>query len=271
MVTTKNISSRVKPIAQAGLTAKGIVYCLLGVFAFMAAFNIAGRSAKDTDKQSVFSFIEKQTGGQVMLAVLALGLLCYSLWRGIQTFADTEDKGDDAKGMAARSRYFFSGLIYTSLAAYAIKILFTGSKSSGDSKQSMAQEILNKPFGQWLVAITAAIMIGVGLYQVYYGLSEKYRKHVHKAGNLAGKKILLAAGKTGYVARGIVWLILGWLFAKAALHSNSSEAGDTSKAFGFLAEASYGSYLLAAVAAGLICYGLFNFIRVRYETFGKQV
>ena len=267
MVTRKNISSNVKPIAQAGLTAKGIVYCLLGVFAFMAAFNIAGQSANNTDKQGVFSFIEKQTGGQIMLAVVALGLLCYSLWRGIQTFADTEDKGDNAKGLAARGRYLFSGLIYTSLAAYAIKMLFTGSKSSGDSKQSMAQELLSKPYGQWLVAGAAAIMIGVGIYQAWYGLSEKYRKHVNKAGNLSGKKILLTAGKIGYVARGIVWLIIGWLFAKAALHSNSSEAGDTSKAFSFLAEASYGSYMLAAVAAGLICYGVFNFIRVRYEAF----
>lgn len=267
MVTTNNISSNVKPIAQAGLAAKGVVYCLLGVFAFMAAFNIAGQSANNTDKERIFSFIEKQTGGQIMLAVIALGLLCYSLWRGIQTFADTEDKGDNAKGLAARGRYLFSGLIYTSLAAFAIKMLFTGSKSSGDSKQSMAQELLSKPFGQWLVAGAAAIMIAVGIYQVYYGLSEKYRKHVNKAGNLAGKKILLSAGKIGYVARGIVWLIIGWLFAKAALSSNSSEAGDTSKAFGFLAEASYGSYLLGAVAAGLICYGIFNFIRVRYETF----
>jgi hypothetical protein len=232
----------------------------------MAAFHIGGQSTRNTDKQGVFSFIEKQTGGQVMLSVIALGLLCYGVWRGIQTFAGTEDKGDNAKGLAARSRYLFSGLIYTSLAAYAIKMLFTGSNTSGDSKQSMAQELLSKPYGDWLAGIGAAIMIGVGIYQVYYGLSEKYRKHADKAGHAAGKKILLSAGKIGYVARGIVWLIVGWLFAKAALHSNAREAGDTSKAFSFL-EASYGPYLLAAVAVGLICYGLFNFIRVRYESF----
>src|SRR5687767_8020117 len=99
MITPGKIASHVKPIAQAGLTAKGIVYCLLGVFAFMAAFNIAGQSTNDTDKEGVFSFIKEQTGGQVMLAVIALGLLCYSLWRGIQTFGDTEQKGDDAKGL----------------------------------------------------------------------------------------------------------------------------------------------------------------------------
>ena len=80
-------------------------------------------------------------------------------------------------------------------------------------------------------------------------------------------KVLLIAGKTGYVARGIVWLIIGWMFSKAAIHSNSSEAGDTSKAFSFLQSGSYGSYLLGAVALGLIFYGILNFIRARHERF----
>lgn len=267
MIDSSTITSKVKPIAQAGLMAKGVVYCLLGIFAFMAAFHLGGQSTEKTDKEHVFSFIQQQTGGQIMLAVVALGLLCYCIWRFIQAFGDSEDKGDDAKGLAARARYFFSGLIYTSLAAYAIKMLVSEKKSSGNSKQDMVQELLSKPFGEWLLGLVAAIMIAVGIYQTYYGLSEKYRKHVDKAGNSSNKNMLLMAGKIGYVARGIVWMLIGWLFTKAAFYKNSSEAGDTSEAFKFLSEASYGSYLLGAVGIGLICYGIFNFIRVRYESF----
>jgi hypothetical protein len=62
-------------------------------------------------------------------------------------------------------------------------------------------------------------------------------------------------------------LIIAWLFSKAAWFSNAFEAGDTAKAFRFLESASYGSYLLGALGLGLLCYGLFNFIRARYETF----
>ncbi len=51
------------------------------------------------------------------------------------------------------------------------------------------------------------------------------------------------------------------------MHANSAEAGDTSNAFQFLAEASYGTILLAAVGLGMVCYGIFNFIRARYENF----
>ena len=268
MTTATAITSHVKPIARAGLVAKGVVYCLLGILAFMAAFHMGGQSTNSADKEGVLGVIYKQTGGKLMLALIALGLFCYSLWRGIQTFADTERKGHDAKGLAARARYLFSGLIYASLAAYAVKILFSQTSGSGkNSQQSMVQDLLNKPFGEWLLGLAAAVIIGVGVYQIYYGLSEKYRKHVSSVGNTSTRKMLLNAGKIGYVARGIVWLIIGWLFAKAALHSNSSEAGDTSKAFKFLADASYGAYLLGAVGAGLICYGIFNFIRARYENF----
>jgi hypothetical protein len=261
-----SITSSQKPIARAGLIAKGIVYVLLGVLAFMAAFHLGGQSVKETSKEDVISTIKDQTGGQIMLAVIAVGLLCYSIWRGMQSFGDTNHKGSDTKGLAVRARYFYSGLIYAALAFYAFKSLFTDSTGK-NNRQPMIQQLLNQPFGQWLLGIVAIIIFCTGIYQCYYGLSEKYRKHVNKTGNSINNKLLLAAGKIGYLARGIVWLIIGWMFAKAALHSNSSEAGDTSRAFSFLARGSYGSYLLAITGFGLICYGLFNFIRARYERF----
>jgi hypothetical protein len=268
MTLAKTGKSSLKPIAQAGLTAKGIVYCLLGVLTFMAACRINGTSERNTDKGGVFDFVLKQSGGQVMLAVIALGLFCYCVWRFIEAFADTEHKGKDAKGLSSRGRYLLSGLVYGSVAVQAVSMLLSGRKGSGDQKQDLAQELLNKPYGEWLAGIGAAILIGIGIYQIWYGLSEKYRKHVEGAGHAEYRDALLTAGKVGYVARGIVWLLIGWLFAKAALHSNAAEAGDTSKAFAFLHGASYGTYLLGAVGVGLVCYGVFSFVRARYERFG---
>ncbi len=67
---------------------------------------------------------------------------------------------------------------------------------------------------------------------------------------------LLLSGKIGYVARGVVWLMLAWLFIKAASHHNANEAGYTGKAFQFLESASYGSYLLGILGFGLL---LWNF------------
>jgi hypothetical protein len=230
----------------------------------MAAFHINGQSTNDVDKAGVFSTIMDWKGGKIILGLLILGLICYSIWRVIQAFGWNDEKDNRKKNIAVKIRYFFSGLVYASLSLFAIKMLFFDDKGSGDNKQDMVQSLLNKWYGQWAVGLVALIFIGVGIYQIYYGLSEKYRKHasMHRNNN---EQILLIAGKVGYIARGIVWLIIGWLFVKAALHSNSSEAGDTSEAFGFLSESDYGTYLLAAMGVGLLCYGLFNFIRVRYD------
>jgi len=265
MLTADSITSKEKPLARAGLIAKGTVYCLLGCLAFMTAFHIGGQTASETDKSGVFDFIYQLSGGKILLALVAAGLVCYCIWRMIQAFGDTEGKGSDAKGLAVRGRYLFSGLVYGSLAFYAGTMLFAKRSDSGDSNQDLVRELLSKPFGQYLVGIAAAILLGVGIYQINYGLSEKYRKHVDRAGG--NKEILLGAGKVGYVARGIVWLVIAWLFFKAAFKASSAEAGDTAKAFGWLQDAAYGSYLLGAVGIGLICYGVFNFIRARYENF----
>lgn len=79
-------------------------------------------------------------------------------------------------------------------------------------------------------------------------------------------KILLTAGTIGYPARGIVWLIIAYLLLKASLSKSSSKAGDTEKAFDFVAS-EWGSPILALIATGLVAYGLFNFVRARYEQF----
>lgn len=269
MATVTSVTSHLKPIAQAGLIAKGIVYSLLGALTFMAAFHINGQSADKANTEGVFEFVNRQTGGQVILGIIALGLVCYVIWRFIQAFADTEDKGKDAKGMAVRVRYLFSGIVYGTLAFHVIKKLVTHASGSGDNKQDMARELLSQPLGQWLLGLAAVIIAGVGIYQIYYGLSEKYKKHVDKAiSDSRKRKIVLGSGKVGYVARGIVWLLIAWLFIKAAIDANAKEAGDTSKAFSFLSEASYGTFLLCAIAFGLLCYGIFSFIRAGYEDLG---
>ncbi|MBC7487961.1 MAG: DUF1206 domain-containing protein [Cytophagaceae bacterium] len=266
MLSNQLVTSSLKPIAEAGLVAKGIVYTLLGVLTFMAAFHINGKSTQSTDKEDVFTFVYYQTGGQILLGIIALGLVCYFIWPGIQAFADSEHKGKEVKGLMARARYLFSGLVYCYMAVHVIyRLASIESSGLGDGKQEMARELMNKPLGQGLVAIAAMILLGVGIYQIHYGLSGKYKKHVEKLSGTTGKKILWTGGKIGYTARGILWLLIAWLFAKAAFCEKSSEVGDSSKAFGYLHHMAYGSYFLAAIGIGLMCYGIFNFIRARYE------
>ena len=252
--------------ARFGMAAKGVVYCLVGALAFMAAFEINGNTEDGAGKQGVFQFILEQPFGKILLGIVALGLVCYTIWRFIQAFMDSEQKGSDAKGIGKRIGYAFSGLIYGGLAFYAAQlVLGNGSGGGSDSRQTLAGKLLEQPFGQWLVGLVAVGTIAIGLYQIYKGISGKYLKNVKTASIQPNiKDMLMKAGKVGYIARGIVWGIIGFLFLKAAMNSDAQEAGGSSSAFQFL-EQSYGSILLGIIAFGLICYGVFMFVRARYE------
>lgn len=200
----------------------------------------------------------------VLLVLLTLGLICYSVWRLVQAFSSA---GKEKINWSKRVRYFFSAIIYLSVAGTAIQVI-RNQKETANGNQYWVSEILNHSFGQWLLGIGALILAGVGIYQVYYGLSEKYRKHVQQLSlHSSGSSLLLRSGKIGYISRGIVWLIIAYLLLRAALHNNSSEAADTGKAFDFIESSAFGSYMLGALGVGLIAYGVFNFIRARYETF----
>jgi hypothetical protein len=255
-------------LARAGLIAKGFVYCTSGLLALMAALHIGNESSKEADSSGVLYFLNDSSVGSWLLPLLALGLLCYSVWRFTEAYQHTKGSNKDWKKAA---RYILSGLAYVLLALSAIKIVLDKDKKGGDSQQAFAGELLSKPFGQWLLGIAAVIIAGIGIYQVYYGLSEKYRKHVQNMSlHTKHANLMLGAGKIGYVARGIVWLIIGYLMMQAAIASSSSQAGDSGEAFSFIQQSPMGKYLLAALGVGLIGYGCFNFIRARYENFREH-
>lgn len=256
----------IKPIAQAGLVSKGIVYLLLGAIAFMAAFEINGKQNEDASQSGALQSIKELPAGTILLFALAAGLLCYTVWRGIQAIFNT---GNEKKKWTKRARYGFSGIVYAALAYSALRLALGNGKKGGDNNQDLASELLSKPFGQVLVGVAALAFAAVGIYQIYYGLSEKYRKHVQNMSlQSAYSSLLLRSGKIGYVSRGAVWLLIAALFARAAITSAASEAGNTGKALGFLEDSPFGSYLLGALGLGLVAYGIFNFIRARYDRLG---
>ena len=249
-------------IAQTGFTAKGIVYILVGILAFMAAFELGGQDENSATRTGVFEWLQ-DTGGKFLLGLIAIGLLSYVLFRFVQSFS-----GYHEEKAGKRIMYFFSGLAYASVAFTAISMIMKGQQNNGDKNQQLASDLMNKPMGDWLMIIAAIIFTAIGIYQLYYAFAQKYKDHVQKLELHSDRsKFLLRMGKIGYIARGIVWLLVAFLFSRAAMHHNASEAGDTGKAFNFIEQGYMGSYILGAIGLGLLAYGIFSVTRARYERF----
>jgi hypothetical protein len=271
-----NLSSRDKWIelaARVGLIALGVVYLLIGVLTFMATMELR----RDTDKgkvTQVLQWIWALPFGKAMLAVTTLGLLCYTLWRFTAAFLDIENKGNGLQGLAIRVSYFSYGAVYAALTYYAARLLFGNGRPPAEeeeyTRRTLVQNLLEQPYGQWMVGALAIGTAGVGAFQIYLALSGQYRQVIQESFlDSRAKEIMIKSGQVGYIARGIVWLVLGYFLYEAAIQSDPSEAGDTDSALNFL-EYQYGPLILGSIALGLICYGIFMFVRARYQPIVKK-
>ncbi len=246
--------------ARIGLTAKGIVYCLVAILTIMAAF---GKSEHKGDSKEAFKFLKEQAFGQVMLVIIGVGLLGYVTLRFFQAIKDTEDKGKNMKGLFRRLGYLISGLVYVGFSIYAFKTAFAGDSGGGDSKKEFTARVLELPGGGILIGLIALIIMGQGIYQVYRGISKKFMKKVKLYdSNFEGtfKRI----GMIGLAARGVVICMVGYFLLKAAINSNAKEAEGTGGALDFLQE-NFGDVLLIIVSLGLLLYGIFMFVRAKHE------
>jgi len=262
----------IRKIARVGMFAKGVVYVILGVLTAMYAFGSGGQKA---GKDSALQFVYSQPFGKILLAILAAGLICYVVWRFIQAFRDPENKGEDKSGIGTRIGYAASGVLYGVIAFEAIRMLFSsgGSGGGGSQKETIVQMLLGQPFGQILVGIVAAVFFGKAAYQIYRAISGKFAKKVQDSElDYRVKDILRKAGYVGYIARGIVIGIIGYMFLRAAIEANPNEAGGTKQAFDFIQSSStWGTILLGIIAIGLACYGVFMFVKARYRVLPSSI
>jgi len=253
----------VERLARLGYLAKGIVYAIVGVLAVQAAFGAGGQT---TDTKGALSAIAAQPFGKFLLALLTVGLIGYVVWRFVQAVQDPEHKGDDAKGWATRLGYAVSGLIYASLAFTAIGLIRgSGGGGGGNSKQDWTARLLAQPFGQWLVGLVGAFVIGLGFYQLYQAYKAKFRKQM-KLQEMSPTEETWATriGRFGLGARGVVFCIIGFFLLQAARQSDASEVRGLDGVLQSLAQQPYGPWLLGIVALGLLAYGIHMAVQARY-------
>ena len=262
---TTNKNKWIENFARFGYAAKGVVYCLVGILACIAAFG--SRKSDETSKTDALKLIQEQPFGKILLAIVALGLLGYVLWRFIEALKDPHHHGTKAKGILTRIGYGISALIYLGLSIFAFKLILNGNSSGGEgnTKQSIINKLMEHEAGLWAIGIVALIIIGKGISHIIKAISGKYRKELkeekidHKY-----RDLLIKAGGIGYFARGVVWGIIGYLLLRAVFNSNPSQAGGADNALSFV-EDGFGSLVLGIIALGLICYGIFKILEGMYK------
>jgi hypothetical protein len=254
-----------EPAARVGLMAKGVVYVVVGVLAARAAVGWGGRA---TDTRGALQTVSRQrTFGDVLLALIAVGLLAYVFWRLAQALLDLDRKGSDLKGLAVRIGYVGSGLAYAGLALTAAAMaLGGGGGSRSDQVRRWTAVALEDP-GRWFLVAAAGLgVLGGAVYQFYKAYTAKF-EHRLRLSRLSGdgRRWVRRIGRLGLTARGVTFGIIGWFLVQAAWHANPGEARGLAGALAVLRRHDYGPFLLGAVGVGLVCYGAFSMVEGRYR------
>lgn len=251
-------------LARFGYITRSFVYTIIGVLTLCAAFGIGG---KTTGTNGALQIIAKQPFGRILLALVAVGLLGYVLWRFVQVIKDPGNKGTNCKGTILRLGYGASGLFYLGIAFNAaLLVLGNGSSNDTKTKQDWTAMLMQQPFGRWLVGLVGAIVIGVGFYKIYFAGKVKFRKKhdVKKLGSLQ-EKTLVNISRFGIAARGVVFIMTGFFVIEAAKNYNPQKVKGLDGALLTLARQPYGKVLLSIAALGLIAFAVCSLLKVRYR------
>ncbi len=250
----------VVPTMRVGFAGRAAVYLLVGGLAVAAA--VEGGSAEGTS--GALERLGDMWWGQFVLALIALGLAAYSVWRLLDGALDLDNRGTDAKGLATRAGMIASGAIHAFLAGTAISLAMGGSDSgSGQGgAEGFAASLMEQSGGRWLVGIAGVVTIGAGLYQFVKAYKQEYLRHLRSTRTTDR---LDGVMRVGVVAHGVVIAFIGAFLAWAAWTYDPSKAGGLGQAFDTLRDAPFGQVLIGVMAVGLLGFAVYCAVNAGYR------
>ncbi len=249
-------------MARLGHAARGLVYCLVGGLAVLAAIGSGGQTG---GSGSAMRTLLGQPFGRILLGLVGLGFVCFAAWRFIEAITDADRRGREWKGLAIRGAHLIGGVIALGLAASAFGLALGWGGGGGDdtAARDWTARLLAQPFGPWLVGLVGLGIIGAGIAFAVKAWRGKVTEHLVCSREVA--RWAVPMGRLGFAARGVVFLVIGGFLVAAAIHSRASQARGLGGALDALAAQPFGWILLAATAAGLYAFGAFSMVEARYR------
>jgi hypothetical protein len=243
--------------ARVGLTARGAVWLLLGALAVQLA---TGDRSSETDQRGALASLAGHGAGKVVLVLLAVGFVAYALWRLAEAALGRTDDGAWHRVSSAAK-----GIAYAALAVSTVRLLAgSGSGSQADAQQGWTARALDHSGGRLLVgAVGIAVLVAGGAF-VWRGVTTKFEEKLELPRGRT-RTVVLALGRIGLPARGVVIGLAGLLVVVAAARHQPEKARGLDGALRTLAAQPYGQALLFATALGLVVFGLYALTEAKYR------
>ena len=242
----------IEMLARLGYAAKGVVYILVGYIAASAAFGSGG----DVEGSSgAIQSLRDEPLGTLLLWLVALGLVGYVAWRLVSAIRNPENEDTPH-----RVFYGVSAVIYAALALETIRLAQGGGGGGGTH---WTATLLEQPFGRVLAGLVGLAIAGYGLLQLWNAWTSDLDDRLDLSSlSATARTWVIRFGRFGLAARGIVLVMLGYIFLRTALNARPSGDGSVE---GVLESLRDQPWMLGAIALGLVAYGAYNVVRARYR------
>lgn len=251
----------IKRLVRMGYAAKGAIYLLIGILALRLAI---GEGGKVTDASGVLRTLVEQPFGYALLLVVAVGILAYAGWEIAQAIFDGRRKGSNAKGWMDRALTIIKAVVYGAIGVEAMRIVL-GRGQQSQNADDYARDAMRFPLGNIFFGLVGVGIVVYGLLQIWQALQFKFDDDLDQQRlRSEGASWVLSIGRWGIGARGVILTIMGLAIMRAGFAESPSKAGGMADSLWTLFAQPYGHWLLAAVAAGLVCFGFFQLLHARY-------
>jgi hypothetical protein len=253
-------SAAARALARTGLTARGVLYILIGWVAILLAL---GQTSQRADQQGALQLLAGQSYGLASLWLLGIGFAGYALWRLSEAaFGVT----GDGQGAGPRLKSLVRALIYAGFAYLTFKIISGTQGSQTGKQQDLTAKVMHHAGGQWLVGIVGLIIVIAGVALVVEGVRRKFLKYLQQAQmSPRTRRIVERLGVIGTAARGAVFALAGVLVIEAAVTYRPAKAGGIDKALLTLRNQPFGEFLLILAALGLVIFGIYGLCEARWR------
>jgi hypothetical protein len=252
-----------------GYVAEGVFYLPVGFFALLAAL----QDEQPNGSQGALAKLGETLLGDALLAMLALGLAAFVLWQLIVAIADPEYRAErrSPRRRMVRLEHLVSAVFHCVFVGEVVWSIL-GLSRADDERQSQVKwtaRAFSMPVGRYLVGLVGAGIIIFGVWQFYRAVTRDKNSRVDLSRTRL-RPVINALGVYGLLARGTLFGLVGAYLVNAAWRRDPRSSGGIAGALGALKQQPYGEGLLAAMAVGLLCYGLYQILKEPYRSLRKS-
>lgn len=255
-------------LARGGYAARGVLYLIIGVFALLAAQD----STKPKDSHKSLEALLSQPFGYFLVGLVVAGLLAFAAWRVLQATRDVDHHGKDLKGLVIRAGLLAGGMVNGALAIFALGLLVSGIRSSGDSggqTKDWLANLLSWDHSNLLVYLIALVPLGVGIAHIIKGWKATFEKYFEADEDVM--RYVRPVSRFGLIARGVVFIEIAVLLAVSGSTYQAMDPPGMKEALDALQNLPAGWLILIVMALGLIAFSVYSFSEAFWRKINMDV